>query len=310
MTSDRSWVRCELHCHTVKSHDGYTSIDDLIEMCVARRITAVAIMEHDRIEITDEERAKCRCRGIELIAGCEATSQRGAHLGGLFLQQAVTGGSVQKIVDQIEEQGGLVSIPHPFKPDSGLFSHHPPNSSEAAYVLRHASFMELVNGGWNSAGHRETIRSLAERYHVTLIAASDSHKPWHVGQWVTEFAMESDRLTASAMRQAEVRLLRFVSDSSLSAGTLEPARNQDDGIIQKCRNTRLYQLAVRGIPRVWKRYAKLALYRRQCRIYRQTGPSDGIYEEVDDKTRLGAPHQCRGATGGVPGGKSGRMACS
>ena len=73
----------DLHNHTYKSHDGFSTDKQIISACKKKGINAIAITEHD---------VPCRSNSklykendIELIKGCEFTTNNGAHIIGLFI---------------------------------------------------------------------------------------------------------------------------------------------------------------------------------------------------------------------------------
>lgn len=120
---DRSVIHVELHCHTVFSHDGLMTFDSLLRAAEAVGLDAVAITDHDTMDGAKEFSRLARSRGsaLEIIPGEEKTLADGSHFIGLFLQEPIASGDLAGAIQEIESQGGLCLIPHPFRRKDGLF---------------------------------------------------------------------------------------------------------------------------------------------------------------------------------------------
>lgn len=115
-------LRVELHCHTTASFDGMMSFDSLVRTAGRVGLDVVAITDHDTIEGAKELRARAKAdsRSLEIIVGEERTLNDGSHLIGLFLEEAIQSDEPAEAIEEIERQGGLCLIPHPFRKRDGL----------------------------------------------------------------------------------------------------------------------------------------------------------------------------------------------
>lgn len=169
----------DLHTHTRDSFDGFTSPMQLLDACVRRGIGAIAVTEHDRRCAIDPEQFVSR--GVEIVPGCEFTTDAGAHILGLFVADGLEAGRHRRdILEHIRSQDGIAVMPHPWKPGSGYMAIH----GEDEFVGRF-QFIELLNGGWKARDSAPWIRALAERYGMRMIASSDSHRACQVGLCAT-----------------------------------------------------------------------------------------------------------------------------
>lgn len=259
-------IDCEFHCHTSRSHDGFTSYQDLIEECQKKEIGAVTITEHDVLRLTDSEKQLFVNAGIQLIPGCEMTSNTGAHIIGLFIETALSNRPAPEIVDHILGQGGLVYIPHPFKADSGLLWTQPVDSRENRYVMSKAHLIELYNGGWDSADYRQQIRELAQAYDMCMVAGSDSHKAWHVGLYKTRLTVSGLPLNAEKVAMATVDLL-VVDTAAFPASGKQP--NAGRSLFRGIQKKKIYQSLIRSVPFLFKRKIKELSYSRQLKKHRK-----------------------------------------
>lgn len=254
-------MRVELHCHTVASWDGYSTIDDLIDECHAKQIDAMAVTEHDRFGLTSAAQRRARQAGVTLIPSCEVTTDKGFHVIGLFVRSLPARGSGPDVIRAIRAQGGLVSVPHPFKPGTGLMAIPAVDEAETSSVLAASDFIELYNGGYDQSSQAETIASLANHYGLRCVAASDAHRPWHVGMFVTELSCRPTadlRELCAAMKTASVSGL-------LRASHFHP-RSPDDW--HRPPRPSLFDAAIKRVPWGWRRAFHLARYRWNARGYR------------------------------------------
>lgn len=117
-----SRLNVELHCHTVFSKDGFITFDSLAHAAARIGLDAVAITDHDTIEGAKEfqRRAHATDVGLKIIVGEEKTLADGSHVIGLFLQEHIQSGDLVEAMGEIQAQGGLCLIPHPFRKRDGL----------------------------------------------------------------------------------------------------------------------------------------------------------------------------------------------
>jgi predicted metal-dependent phosphoesterase TrpH len=175
-------LNADLHCHTKSSYDGYTSYDDLLKVCIKKNINVIAITEHDKVNKI--ELSLFKKNAIDVIYGCEYTTDCGAHIIGLFIDSPIKNASAIEVVKHIKKEGGLVVIPHPFKPGSGL-CHIYKDSSD---ILELSDLIELYNGGYyGEEKEKQQIKEISDKYKIGLIASSDSHKKNDVGYYMTRF---------------------------------------------------------------------------------------------------------------------------
>jgi len=113
-------LRVELHCHTVYSHDGHIEFGGLVRAAKGH-LDVVCITDHDTIEGAVEfHRRNTACKvDFETVIGEERTLADGSHVIGLFLKEAISSDTFEDVVREVREQGGLCTIPHPFRHRDG-----------------------------------------------------------------------------------------------------------------------------------------------------------------------------------------------
>ena len=102
--------------------DGLMTFDSLVRAATAIGLDAVAITDHDTIAGAREFQrlAQERPTRLQIIPGEEKTLADGSHLIGLFVQRPIESGDLPDAIREIEAQGGLCLIPHPFRRHDGL----------------------------------------------------------------------------------------------------------------------------------------------------------------------------------------------
>lgn len=186
-------MRCDLHVHSRHSFDCFSTIDELAEEALKNRINVLAVTDHDAIGVTKKEEDVLTNAGICYIPGCEFKDIREAHIVGLFINNDIVNVNrdPKEIVDAICQSGGIVFIPHPFKPDRGFASVYADKKDVLDYVFSKTSLIELYSGSYERNGDLPKIQQIADRYGIRVIAASDAHKPWNVGCCSVEFSVDS-----------------------------------------------------------------------------------------------------------------------
>jgi predicted metal-dependent phosphoesterase TrpH len=118
--SSMSQLRVELHCHTIYSHDGHIEFEGLVR-AARRKLDVVCITDHDTIEgaIEFQRRSRARNAEFQIIIGEERTLADHSHVIGLFLQEPIVSDTFEEVVQEIREQGGLCTLPHPFRHRDG-----------------------------------------------------------------------------------------------------------------------------------------------------------------------------------------------
>ncbi|MEP6470067.1 MAG: PHP domain-containing protein [Chloroflexota bacterium] len=178
----RALAFADFHVHTRFSRDSILAEEKFIRIALERGLTHVAVTNHNNVEGAVAVRDKVAELGLAdrltVILGEEVSTADGEVVG-LFLERTIPRGlSADETADAIHQQGGLVSIPHPYDPFRQ--SH-----------IREAPLLALLDAGkvdmieiFNSRVtlHRHNLRAaeLAARYGVPGIACSDSHSSFEI----------------------------------------------------------------------------------------------------------------------------------
>ena len=165
--------------HTRFSPDSLMELEELVSRCVATGLDCVAITDHNTIAGALEVQ---RLAPFRVIVGEEIKSQ-GGEIIGLFLQEVIPRGLPSlETVQRIKEQGGLVSVPHPFD----HFRRSVIERQALHDILPYVDIIEAFNARNTLQGDNRKALELALEHGILTSAVSDSHTPVEVGRTYVE----------------------------------------------------------------------------------------------------------------------------
>lgn len=240
-------MKLDLHLHTNSSFDGFTTVDELVERRNFLGIDFIGLTEHD--VINQENRLESK----NFLKGCEFTSSSGTHIIGLDLNYRnipINMNSIS-IIKYIKDQKGIVIIPHPFKPDTGLLANL--NEQFVDDALLGADLIELYNGGYtNSLDEHVKIKKIANSYNLGMLASSDSHKVNQIGLYLTKIYFDNKRNFADNLKFSPRKF--FFDANRLGAA-------KRNSWLNKMKKHEFYQFLLNFFPRKARRIFKTINYK-------------------------------------------------
>lgn len=203
----RKKLNMELHCHTVFSSDGLMDFADLREAARRVGLDVLAVTDHNTIEGAKEFRDWLGARdpGLQVIVGEERTLADGSHLIGLFLEAPIVADAPAEAIAEIEGQGGLCLIPHPFRSKDGLLRG---GLEPLRWFEGHCAGFELFNAKCSAEVNRQARTLLSSG--LGPFVGSDAHYDSDLGESLTVMTWRGDlkgSLRALLGRQAPFQLL-------------------------------------------------------------------------------------------------------
>ena len=154
-------------------------LETLARRCVKTGLDCIAVTDHNTIEGALELQ---RLAPFPVIVGEEIKSS-GGEIIGLFLQEAVPRGLPPlETVRIVKEQGGLVSVPHPFD----HFRRSVIERAALHEILPHVDIIEAFNARNTLQRDNRAAEALALEHGILTTSVTDSHTPVEVGRCYVE----------------------------------------------------------------------------------------------------------------------------
>ena len=198
-------MRVDLHLHSDYSHDGQSSLQELIDRCAECGLDRIALTDHNTVQ---GALALAKRAPQLTIVGEEAKTREGEVIG-LFINSRVPPYlAPEQVMDIIHEMGGLTYVPHPLDRNRAHFS--PERVVELADRI---DIIETYNP-WCDAAANQAAARLAEELGKVVATGSDSHAARELGRsW-----MEMDDYTTPRDFLEKLRLARHVVTASSGTG--------------------------------------------------------------------------------------------
>ena len=154
-------------------------LEVLARRCAETGLDCIAVTDHNTIDGALEMQ---RLAPFPVIVGEEIKSS-GGEIIGLFLQEAVPRGLPPlETVRLVKEQGGLVSVPHPFD----HFRRSVIQRAALQEILPHVDIIEAFNARNTFQRDNRTAEALALEHGILTSSVTDSHTPVEVGRCYVE----------------------------------------------------------------------------------------------------------------------------
>ena len=161
--------------HTNYSPDSLLKPERLVERCIEVGLNCIAVTDHNT---TDGAFAVREIAPFMVIIAEEVGTSEG-EVTGLFLQETIPRGlSPVETAKRIKEQGGLVSLPHPFD----RFRSEVITRSGIEDVLPYADIVEVFNSRNNMDADNRKAYDFAEEHGLLTSGVSDAHTAIELGR--------------------------------------------------------------------------------------------------------------------------------
>jgi predicted metal-dependent phosphoesterase TrpH len=161
--------------HTLFSPDSEVAPEKLVKRCIEVGLSCIAVTDHNTTE------GAFRVREIApfmVIIGEEVGTSEG-EVTGLFLRETIPRGlSPLETAKRIKEQGGLVSLPHPFD----RFRSEVITKSGIEDILPYADIVEVFNSRNSMDADNRAAHEFARRHGLLTSGVSDAHTTIELGR--------------------------------------------------------------------------------------------------------------------------------
>ena len=184
-----SKLKVDMHTHSEYSPDSRTPLRAQVAAIKAAGLHVVCATDHNTIE--GALRLRELAEGFRVIVG-EEVSTRDGEIIGLFIEKPIPRDlSAEETIARIHDQGGLVSVPHPFSRNRMFHLRR----AVLERVWRDVDCIEVFNAREAFTGDNVRAAAFARDKGLPGAAGSDAHRASEIGRaWVEveEFAGGDD----------------------------------------------------------------------------------------------------------------------
>ena len=176
-------MRLDLHLHSNYSHDGQSSLEDLIARCKACGLDRIALTDHNTVEGA----LALAKLALELtIVGEEAKTREGEVIGLFITGRLLPYIPPEDVMDRIHEMGGLTYLPHPLDRHRSHF--------RAERIIELADRIDIIEtyNPWCDAAANQAAARLASDLDKVAATGSDSHSALELGRSWMEMEQYED----------------------------------------------------------------------------------------------------------------------
>jgi predicted metal-dependent phosphoesterase TrpH len=167
-------LKADLHVHSIYSFDCRSALKDIVDACLMRKISCVALADHAS---ADGGIALQKIAPFKVIIAEEILTPDGEIMG-MFLKTTIESPlPAEEAISRIRDQGGLVCIPHPYDRLRAAAL----RGKALERMLRFADIVEAYNSRSHMPGVSARIVKLAASRDLPVTAGSDAHTTDEIG---------------------------------------------------------------------------------------------------------------------------------
>ena len=191
-------MKFDLHTHSVYSSDAFTKPETMLKVAQKKNI-GFAITDHDSTMAWHELKGLNRKYNVPIIFGQEVSAiddkgKHAAHILGLFLTEELKSTNYLEVLDEINSQGAVSVIAHPFDVFRG--------KCKCLDEIKHkADLAEVFNSRCYLKSFNKKAEAFARENHLGFSAGSDGHFPEELGMaWADYDTDSSDELQKALLK--------------------------------------------------------------------------------------------------------------
>lgn len=176
-------LRVDLHLHSDFSHDGRSSLAQLIERARECGIDRLALTDHNKVDGALE---LARIAPALAIVGEEAKTLEGEVIGLFITDRLPPFRRPEEVLDMVHDMGGLTYIPHPLDPHRSHF-----RADRLIDLADRIDIIETYNP-WCDRSANQAAVALAQDLGKVTATGSDAHSAEELGRSWMEMEDYSD----------------------------------------------------------------------------------------------------------------------
>jgi predicted metal-dependent phosphoesterase TrpH len=198
-------LRVDLHLHSHFSHDGQSSLQQLIDRARECGLDRLALTDHNTVEGALD---LARIAPSLAIVGEEAKTREGEVIGLFITGRLPPYARPEEVMDLVHSMGGLVYIPHPLDPYRSHF-----RTERIVELADRIDIIETYNP-WCDSAANHAAAALAQDLGKVGATGSDAHAAEELGRsW-----MEMDEYSGAVDFLEKLRRARHVVTAASGTG--------------------------------------------------------------------------------------------
>lgn len=165
-------MRIDLHLHSLYSHDGRSSLEELVARCLECRLDRIALTDHNTVE---GALALAKTAPELTIVGEEVKTREGEVIGLFITGRIAPYMAPEEAMDAIHGMGGLTYVPHPLDRNRANF--------RADRIVELSSRIDIIEtyNPWCDMEANQAASRLAEDLDKVAATGSDAHSALELG---------------------------------------------------------------------------------------------------------------------------------
>jgi hypothetical protein len=157
----------------------------MIRTLARRRIDLVAITDHDTVAgaLEFKMRNKTAASNLHIVVGEERTLSNGTHVIGLWLHEEIGSTSLADAIQEIQAQGGVCVLPHPYRRRDGALQ-------SGSNRLSRGICFEIFNPKCSYVENTSAGKLLG--HELVPVGGSDAHYASDLGECINVFSNRGD----------------------------------------------------------------------------------------------------------------------
>ena len=198
-------MRVDLHLHSDYSHDGQSTLEELIQRCAECGLDRIALTDHNTME---GALALSEMAPQLAIIGEEAKTREGEVIGLFITRRLPPYLPPEDVMDLVHEMGGLTYIPHPLDRHRANF-----RMERIVELAARIDIIETYNA-WCEPEENQAAARLAADLGKVAATGSDAHASHELGRsW-----MEIEDYTSPQDFLEKLRQARHIVTASSGTG--------------------------------------------------------------------------------------------
>lgn len=185
-------MKLDFHVHTNFSPDGLSPPQAIVDAAIDKGLNCICITDHNETKGAVEVMKYAFDKNILIIPGIEVSTQQGDILG-IHVKKIIPRGlTAKETIKEIQKQGGLAIIAHPFNWPTGHFR----GGLEEFFM---ADAIECFNANLFRFSNTRA-QKFSKSHNLAFTSSSDAHKAKFVGRGYLE--IPGDNLTEKEILEA------------------------------------------------------------------------------------------------------------